>query len=335
MINQDSLLLKKKASLEEHNDHQFNVYGDRYSEYRKKYHDAGNFHYEPDFPLYVMLEQSYKCNLSCKSCIHGYEGERDKYSTGVGTMSWDLFEKIILECEDNNCPSVSMHSNDEPLLIKDLEKRIKFAKSHNIMEVIMTTNGFLMSNERALSIINSGVTHILFSVDAATEKTYNTVRPGGDFNKILAALNFIKSHKKETGNIMPYVRVSFVQTEKNKLETKLFVKKFEALVDSIEIQGFSSYYNFTNSLIPIAANRIEAFQCSEPWRKLIVRPNGDVLPCCSFYGYDIVVGNVFNEKLKTIFNSEKMKLMRSNHKKGIYNIDACKKCSSSIYAPID
>jgi MoaA/NifB/PqqE/SkfB family radical SAM enzyme len=82
------------------------------------------------------------------SCVHGYPEIRKKYSLGVNCMPWDLYEKIVLEGGENNCPSISTHNNDEPLLIKDLEKRISFAKDHGFMDIIMTTNGVLFTEEK-------------------------------------------------------------------------------------------------------------------------------------------------------------------------------------------
>ena len=128
-------------------------YGDRYTEYREQFQLTGEMKLEPEFPLYIMLEQTYRCNLRCVSCIHGYPALRRQYDIGVSCMPWDLFERIILEGEENNCPSIAMHTNDEPLLINDLSKRIAFAKKHGFMDIIMTTNGILFTEDKIKEIL--------------------------------------------------------------------------------------------------------------------------------------------------------------------------------------
>ena len=75
--------------------------------------------------------------------MQGHKDFRGEYNF-KGVMPWDLYERIILEGEEHGLPSVSTHNNDEPLLVKDIAKRIKFARDHGVMDVIMTTNGLLL-----------------------------------------------------------------------------------------------------------------------------------------------------------------------------------------------
>ena len=56
------------------------LYGKRYALYRKQYQQASKLEYIPEFPLYMMLEQTYRCNLRCVSCVHGYPNFRKKFS---------------------------------------------------------------------------------------------------------------------------------------------------------------------------------------------------------------------------------------------------------------
>lgn len=308
-------------------------YGGRYREYRRLYRAAGQLEYEPPFPLYLMLEQTYLCNLRCPMCIQGLPERRKAFEPGT-RMSQELFEKIILEGEHHDCPSVSMHVNDEPLVVKDLPQRIAFAKAHGFMDIIMTTNGVLFTEERVRQVIDAGVTHLLFSIDAATQTTYDKVRLGGSWSKVLRAIEIARTYRDSRGSVLPLLRASFVQNRLNQHETEAFQQKFSQLVDYVEIQGFTSYYAMTDSLIPEGADRIEDFTCNEPWRKLIVRANGDVLPCCSFYGYEIVVGNLNRSSLYDLFNSVAMKRLRAEFKQGIYRNPACGHCSKSFYTPV-
>ena len=104
---------------------------------------------------------------------------------------------MIDECSREKCPSISMHSNDEPLLVKDLEKRIRYAKDSGIMEIIMTTNGSLLTKERFHALVDAGLTNLLFSTDAATPEVYAQTRPGGDFERVVEMMNYIKEYKKK------------------------------------------------------------------------------------------------------------------------------------------
>lgn len=308
-------------------------YGARYTEYRRQYQAAGRFEYEPAFPLYLMLEQTYHCNLRCPMCIQGLPAERKRFEPSTNRMSWELFQQVVMEGERYRCPSIAMHVNDEPLLVKDLPARIAFAKAHGFMEIYMTTNGVLFTEEKVRQVIEAGVTHILFSIDAATEETYEKVRVGGDFAKVQEAIRMVLRFREFRRTVLPIVRASFVQNRFNQHETEAFMDKFGALVDYVEIQGFSSYYDHTDQMIPLAAERVEDFTCNEPWRKLIVRTNGEVLPCCTFYGYEVVLGNLRDSSLFELFNMPRMKRLRTDFAQGIYRESACASCAKSFYAP--
>lgn len=308
------------------------IYGKRYIQYRRQFQQADDLEFDVDFPLYIMLEQTYRCNLRCVSCVHGYPEIKKKYSLGVSCMPWKLYEKIVLEGEENNCPSISTHNNDEPLLIKDLEKRISFAKDHGFMDIIMTTNGVLFTEEKIKSVIDAGVTRILFSIDAATEETYNKVRPGGNFKKVIWALKKAKEYRDSINSHLPILRTSFVPNRLNEHEIILFYKKFSKLVDYIDIQPFCTYFDANINLIPEEARLIpeSEFRCNEPSKLVIIRGNGDVLPCPNFYGTELIMGNLYDNTIKEIFNSTMKKLKEEFHAR-IYRNPVCQKCSMGIY----
>lgn len=337
MTSQDTLLKSDaagKVRKEQVEAEQVRRYGDRYTEYRRLYKAAGRFEHEPAFPLYLMLEQTYLCNLRCPMCIQGLPAQREAFEPDGARMSWELFEKIVLEGERHGCPSISMHVNDEPLLVKDLPERIAFAKAHGFMDVIMTTNGVLFTKEKVQRVIEAGVTHILFSVDAATKETYDKVRIGGDFDRVLNAIELVRRVRSSRNSVLPIIRASFVQNRLNQHETEAFRERFSGLVDYAEIQGFSRYYGYTDQLIPSGSSPVEDFTCNEPWRKLIVRVNGDVLPCCTFYGYELVLGNLRDFSLFDLFNSSRMKQLRADFARGVYAESACGSCSRSFFEPV-
>lgn len=309
-------------------------YGPRYALYRQQYELAGRFEYEPPFPLYLMLEQTYSCNLRCPMCIQGLPVERANFTPTERQMSWELFQRVVLEGEQHGCPSIALHVNDEPLLVEDLPERIALAKEHGFMDVFMTTNGVLFTEDKVRQVVDAGVTHILFSVDAATEETYAKVRIGGDYEKVLNAAEMVRRYRESRDSALPLVRASFLQSRLNQHETSSFVEKFSKLVDYVEIQGFTHYYDKTVDLVPQGAECATNFTCNEPWRNLIVRADGTVIPCCAFYGYEIVVGNALSSSLAELFNSPQLKTLRSDFRQGIYRNPACESCSQSFYEPV-
>jgi len=310
-------------------------YGERYIRYRQQFKAAGSYEFEPGFPLYLMVEQTYGCNLTCPSCIHGFPSEKKKFNSSIKVMPFSTFERIVHEGEQNDCPSMGFQGNDEPLLVPDLPRRIAYAKEHNFMDMLVTTNGNLLTPKLAKELVDAGATRILFSLDAATQETYDKVRPGGDFNRVVDNLNALVEYKASIGSPLPIIRASFVNSKINEHERELFIEKFSKIVDYIEIQAFSVYYETNKDIIPVNSEWLSDFNCVGPCRELIIRANGDVLPCCAFYGYEMDLGNIMNTSLKDIFQSEKLKKLRKEFKESVYNPAACNACSKSFYVHKD
>ena len=92
--------ISSKSILDKAFDYQESIYGKKYKEYKKKWNLALNLKYESDFPLYIMLEQTYKCPLRCVSCVQGYPELRQNFDLKKGgnnntRMDWDTYKKIV------------------------------------------------------------------------------------------------------------------------------------------------------------------------------------------------------------------------------------------------
>ena len=332
MNNIDKLTNKLNIRVQEKENELIKLYGEKYKKYRENFTRAGNFEYEPEFPLYIMPEQTYKCNLSCVSCVHGYKEIDSKYMFKPAVMPLETYKRIVDEAKEHNCPSIATHNNDEPLLVKDLEERISYARKTGFMDVIMTTNATLFTKKRIEKVIDAGVTKMLFSIDALSEEAYYKVREGGNFKKAVESLMYALEYREKKNLILPFIRVSFVVNSHNRHELEDFVKHYSEIVDYIDIQPlFMSHTNAGKELIPHDAVNVQNFRCNANWRTVIIRGNGDVLPCPNFSGVDILLGNIHKNSIYDIYNGTKAKQMRQDGRTGNYTFDACKVCSKSIY----
>mgnify|MGYP001280169259 CR=1 FL=1 len=160
------------------------VIGEKFIDYRKRWDLASSFQLETDFPLYLQLELHQDCNLRCPMCAIAIPEAREKYITN-DHMSWELYQKIILEAEKYNCPSLSPQGINEPLLDKDLEKYIRFAADHGFVDIMINTNATLLTEERSRSLLKSGLTRLRFSLDAASKETFEKTRVGANHDQVM------------------------------------------------------------------------------------------------------------------------------------------------------
>ena len=86
-------------------------------------------------------------------------------------------------------------------------------------------------------LIHSGLTRLQISIDAFTKNTFDKIRQGGDFSKVVKNTeNFIKL-RKSLNSELPTVRVNFVRTPVNKDELEKFIKLWEHKLDCSGIQN--------------------------------------------------------------------------------------------------
>ena len=307
--------------------------GRKYVEYRKKWTKASKRKIVTDFPLYIQIENLGKCNLQCPACIHGTDVLREKYKKGIiKPLDIELYKKIINEAKEYNCPSISFHNNDEPLLLNDLEDRIKMAKEASFLDLIMTTNANLLIKERTDKLLFSGLTKINFSVDAFDEENYEKIRVGGNFKKVLKNIDYFMQKRKKLNLKLPITRATCVLTKFTYKKMDKFLKFWKKRVDMVEFQNFQALKGHTESLKPLKAKIDTNFICNAPWQQIVIRPNGDILPCCSFYGTGLVLGNIKNSTIYEAWYGEKMKKIRKELLKNNFAFSPnCKICSETFY----
>lgn len=306
--------------------------GESYIEYRRKWLKASKRELVTDFPLYIQIEHSGKCNLRCPSCLQGIEPLKAKYSRGFKPLDIELYKKVLAEAKSYNCPSISFHNNDEPLLLSDLETRIKLAKEAGFLDVILVTNATLLTRERAGALLKSGITKMNFSLDSWNPAGYAQVRIGGDFNTVLGNVEYFLAEKKKANQRLPVTRATSVLSKFTRKDMDKFREFWGKRVDVVEFQDFQAVKGYTESLKPEGAVVNKDFVCNAPWQQVVIRANGDVLPCCSFYGSGLVIGNIKDRSIYELWHSEQMEQIRKELLSSNFGFSpACRTCSETFY----
>ena len=310
--------------------------GEKYVEYRKMFDSVNRFEIETKFPLYLQVELHQICNLRCEMCPITVPEARAKYITD-DHLSWELYEKIILEAEKYDCPSLNPQGTNEPLLYQNLEDHIKFAKKHGFIDIMMNTNATLLSEERSKKILEAGLTRLRFSLDAATKETFEKIRIGADYESVMKNIERFVELRNQEGYKLPVVGVNFVKMKVNEHETDEFIEKWKDKVDFVVIQEFvppeleCDYSEFYPSDSTYQKEITNSFNCQQPWQRLFVHNTGDVSPCCTAFSTELSLGNVSKDTLYQLWNSDAMKNLRKIHKAGNYTENEwCKKCVNGM-----
>jgi radical SAM protein with 4Fe4S-binding SPASM domain len=311
------------------------ILGNKFINYRKEWDKVNTFKYVTDFPLYIQFDTTQKCNFKCPHCLITDDKNLDKLFSKK-TISNKGFERIIDESSEHNCPSISLHGTNEPLLDKKLEDKIEYVKKRGFIDVMVNTNASALVEKRIHKILDSGLTRIRFSIDAATEKTFNKIRVGGNYNKVIRNIEKFVDLKEKLGYKLPVTGVSFCKQKDNEHEEKDFIAKWEHVVDHVSIQKYipatsdEKYKEFYPKSIS-KESKFTTFRCPQPFQRLVMR-NEDITPCCAWYSRELTLGSVNKSTLHQAWNSDRMKYLREIHSKGEwYKDEVCKKCVQLIY----
>lgn len=258
----------------------------------------------------INLETYNVCNLRCKMCTYSNMTRKKVL------MSMDLFKKIIDDSVANNVKEVSLNFICEPLLDPLLFERIKYAKSKGLT-VTFNSNGCLLTEEKIDALLDTGLDSVWFSLDAITKETYEKIRIGGDFEK--AKNNIIKLIEKrnQKGIEKPSITVSFVTQKDNYQEISKFKSFWKECADNVHIGWINPMgkEGVSNAELELKGSRY-LYPCRPIFHEMTVMSNGKVVLCCVDYDGSIVLGDLNEQTISEIWNSDKIKKIREVHISG-------------------
>ena len=322
------------------NDEEINVklskiIGKKFIDYRKKWDDANNF-IVPDFPLFLQIELNQTCNFKCPHCIIGNKKLVEKYYS-TEEIDFNFYKRIVDEGSDYDCPSISPQGNNEPFLMKDLEKYIQYAHSKGFIDIMLNNNASALTEKRSKSLLDSGLTRLRFSLDAVTPETFKKIRVGSPpLERIKKNIYTFLELKKKGNYKLPITGVSFCELKQNQHELTSFIKEWEDKVDIVSIQkfqppsfeeDFSKFYTDDQYV----KKEINNFKCVQPFQRVTFR-NNEITPCCASFSSLLKIGDLKTGTIHDAWHSPGMVQLREMHKKGEhYKNIICKKCVDGMY----
>ncbi len=289
--------------------------------YRKSWNRAANENFLPDHPLHVDIELSDACNLKCEMCAHGLGTVKN-----VGHMSEEKAMKLIDEVASIGVYAIKFNWRGEATLNSILPKAIKYAKEKGILEVSINTNGLPKEKNTLLDSVKSGIDRLIFSVDGNSSETFESIRVGGNYNKLIENILEIVEWKKQNSSAKPFIRVQMVRSNKNAHEVEDFIKYWQDKVDDVRISDVMDRGQggglSVGDQITVGRRR-----CPQPFQRLVVGRDGRVSPCCADWNQEYIVGDTNKESLMEIWNGKKMRVMRKvQNDIDLDKIDICKNC---------
>ena len=254
----------------------------------------------------VYIEITNSCNLNCKFCIHTKEQKR--------FIKLEDF-KIILNKLKGKTKYLYFHILGEPLLHPKINEFIAVAKKEGFF-VNITTNGYLIKN------LKEEVRQINISLHSYHKDNNKTIEEYMDdiFSVVDKFKNTYISYRfwannKESNNILNLINkhynTNIKKIENDKIKDKVFISTFK---EFIWPDLNNNYYNQEGTCYALKDH-------------IGILSNGNIVPCCLDTKGDIRLGNIFEDDLEDILNSDRVIKIRDGFNCNKKVEELCKHCS--------
>ncbi|MEO5356720.1 MAG: radical SAM protein [Nitrospirae bacterium YQR-1] len=298
-----------------------------YEKYRELWEKTAAAHIITPFPLHLDIEVTSYCNLKCPMCPRTHRVKMGQWESKH--MSLDFFKKIIDSGATLGLCAVNLNNFGESLMNKDLPLMVKYAKDSGIIDIMLHTNGTLLTEELSKQLIFYGLDTIVFSFDSITKELYEKIRKGADFETTVNNIRRFAALKRQLDSASPQIRVGMVYMKENAQEKDSFVSFWGGDVDVVSYTDYRNQDGLDETDRYIKRKSANpAFACPSLWQRMTINVNGLVTACCRDAGKRLVIGDLnTGATLKEIWDGDALRDARYLHEIGrAAEIPACNGC---------
>jgi radical SAM protein with 4Fe4S-binding SPASM domain len=275
-------------------------------------------------PFIVFVDPASSCNFKCSFCPTGHRDMIADTGRFQGAMKFDVFRKVIDDLAEFEKPIkvLRMYKDGEPFLNKRLADMVAYAKRSGRVEYIdTTTNGTFLSPERVGPVLDAGIDKINISVDGMTEETYLQFTGFKfDFATFIENVKWIYSNKgnceivvKIPGELITEAqRQQFFDTFGDYCD-RIFVENFAPCWPEFDIEAHTGV-KISKGIYQQDIGDTDT--CPYIFYGYSVNADGLVSSCFLDWGRKLVIGDVRQQSMKDIWNSERMNALRLQHLEG-------------------
>jgi pyrroloquinoline quinone biosynthesis protein E len=304
----------------------------------------------------IDIEPIARCNLKCSFCqVPGWERAEE-----TKAMNLDNFKKIIDQFP--NLREVKIQGMGEPFINKQMPELIAYC-SQNKISTYIVSNGTILPKSMQEKIIDAGLKKIWFSFDGATKETYESLRVGANYEKVLDNIRELCITKKEKNSKIGIGMVCLVSTDQVMKEIPDYVKMAASIgvkyvyiksrlknwekkgdegafiVSSMKktntFKGFDEYFNEGLSIakeLDINVSMVDDGEysasnpCPWPWSSAYISTEGKVVPCCTIGVPETWnMGDLMKQDIREIWNNDEYRKLRREMKENTIR-ELCQSC---------
>lgn len=269
-----------------------------------------------EIPKVIRLEPASLCNLACSHCPTGLvDMER-------GVLAEDVYASFLKELNENkeHISVVVLYHGGEPLLSKyffELIREIKSIKKEIFIKTV--SNGMALNDLNAQKILSSELDSIEFSLDGESPEDNEKIRLKSSTSKVLSNIdNLLKIREKRKSAIQVHISTTQFLKESEVPGAVPVIPNWLRSIFENRVNSIKSTYALRWPHMGKHQYREVTFggetknYCDHVINTMTIRANGDVVPCCYDLTSKLVMGNIKDEKLKSIWSGEKYSKLRDS-----------------------
>lgn len=261
-----------------------------------------------EFPERVTIETTSICNLDCAMCY--------TKTCPKGTMSDDLFTKIVNECAVKNVKQIVPFFRGEPFCDQKFLKRLQYIRAKMPeARIELATNGTIIDNGVVGILCNLGIDFISVSMDTGDRNITSEQRERADM-----AVEILSKSRSED----MFLQVSTVNVGQDAQALNEFYHKWKAKVNQVRV---FEQHSIGGKYGKGRWEKSGRAYCKKLDTDTVVYFDGTVSLCC--YDWDrksSEIGNVNENTLKDIWNNTKYNSIRRQHKELKITDRVCRNC---------
>lgn len=295
------------------------------------------------YPRYIELEVTTICNKRCIICEYVYwpKGTQERRH-----LSFDEFVKLVDQFPKLTWTNLTGEGSS--FLNKEYIEMIRYVKQKDI-PVFLVDHFDEMDIELAEELIKMPIEGIYISFDAATKETYEKIKVGCNFDKVIDNIRKFLALKKKYNSPFPEINYRYVITKLNVQEIPLFLdlvaslggRKTHGYSSRVDFCGLLSFPDIEHLVTQVPGEIIQQvlrkrkehdlfvtlshmeleknvpIECCIAWQEPYFMMGGYALPCCQVmmsnkrvWLREHTFGNVYQESFKEIWNSARYRRFR-------------------------
>ena len=151
-------------------------------------------------PLEVILDTTERCNLKCRMCYFSAVDRLqflpfDRQLSGNGMMPVETFSQVAADLFPR-ARRVALGCAAEPLVHPKFIDIVREAGSYGVPDLWFPTNLLPLTPPKAEAICEAGVNTVGVSMDGTRAETYESIRVGGRFARLMRCLDLLNEVRR-------------------------------------------------------------------------------------------------------------------------------------------